>query len=125
MTAILQLSGAIREVYPDFSTQQFDGRSRAPPNSVGASCVPRTEVGPGCGGSLTCQKFTICNKKQNSCSRYCDDQSKLKCDCVYAYTHKASSTSKKPWRSGHYNPASPCDPFANENPDAPLPFKLI
>lgn len=45
MTAILQISGAILEVGPDFSAQQIDS-SRALPNSVRASCVPGTDVSP-------------------------------------------------------------------------------
>lgn len=120
MTTILQLSGAVHEVYPDFSTQQFD-HSVTFPNKEGASCVRRVDGGNGCEGRLTCQKFKICQTTQSKCARACDDSRKPTCPCIYTHTHEASSERPKRWRSGYCNLASPCG--AHVNPDAPLPIQ--
>ena len=127
MTAILQLSGAVHEVYPDFSTQQFDD-SRNLPNKVRDPCDRRADGGSGCEGRLTCQKITICQKTQNLCTHPCNNQNpaKLTCECIFTHTHKASDPSQKrgQWRSGYCNLASTCNSFANVNPDAALPYRL-
>lgn len=120
MTTILQLSGAVHGVYPDFSTQQFDHSGNLP-NKVGASCVRRADGGNGCEGQLTCQKFKICQNTQSKCTPACNDQAKLGCSCKFTQTHEASFQSKKRWRSGYCNLDPPC---AHVNPDAPLPYKL-
>lgn len=125
MTNILQLSGAVHEVYPDFSTQLFD-HSGTLPNEVRAQCVRRADGGNGCEGQLTCQKFKICQNTQSQCTRFCNDQyrAKLMCHCIFTHTHEASFPSQKRWRSGYCNLASPCDSFAHVNPDAALPYEL-
>lgn len=121
MTTILQLSGAVHEVYPDLSTQQID-RSGTLPNKVGDSCGRRADGGNDCEGQLTCQKFKICEKTQSQCTRTCDDsRAKLICNCIFTHTFEASSSSQKRVRRGYCNLASPC---AHVDPDALLPYKL-
>lgn len=89
MTTILQLKGAVHEVYPDFSTQQFDHLSTFP-NKEGGSCVCRVDGGNNCEGKLTCQKFKICQTTQSEYTRASDDFCKPTCQCIFTHTHGAS-----------------------------------
>ena len=124
MTAILQLIGAVHEVYPDFSTQQFD-RSERLPHSFRAPCVRRADGGKGCDGLLECQKFKICQKTQSLCTLPCDTRNPAKStgNCVIKHPHMAIPPNQKPWGSGYFNLDSTCDSFAHVDPDDILPLE--
>ena len=115
MTAILQLSGAVHEVYPDFSTQQFDS-SHDRPNIVSAPCVRHADRGNDCEGLLSCQNFTICHERQSLCTYPCSSQYKSRCDCKFNLYHAPSSPDQKPWHTGYCNLDRACP-----NPDKAMP----
>lgn len=118
MTKILQLSGAVKEIYPGFSTQQFDSKANRP-NTFRATCVRQERGGSGCDAGLICQDFNICENIQSLCTRRCNDKVKPTCNCDFTRVHNPEKPGERKYRSGYCDLATQCNSFGN--PDLALP----